>query len=338
LNAVGCSKKTWHADLFTLANRLPLMQQRISKNAFTHRWLFGMLRGGTARIRVRELLKECGGQGVSRPVFIVGCGRSGTTMLGTALSKHDRITYLHERRDLWISAYPQTDVWTAKASARGGKIKLAASHGNARRSRKLRRAFRLELARSGRPVLLEKLPINSFRLEFIQSIFPDARYIHIHRNGVEVAKSIERFCAQKQWFGSDQYKWQQLSEVANMKTATSELARLCKTDFEKGLLEWRLSTEEVVRFLGTLPEVCWCEISYDELTAAPVSSIEQILSFIGLASHSATIEFARNSIFRRTAKVEQISLSERQRQIGGPLLPISMAGESEITRRYLHLL
>jgi hypothetical protein len=314
------------------------MQQRISKNVFTDRGLFGMLRGGTAKIRVRELLKQCSGQGVSIPVFIVGCGRSGTTILGTALSKHDRITYLDERRDLWISAYPQTDVWTAKASARGGKIKLAASHGNAQRSRELRRAFRLELARSGRPVLLEKLPINSFRLEFIESIFPDGRYIHIHRNGVEVAKSIERFCAQKQWFGADQYKWQQLSEVANMRTATSELPRLCKTDFEKGLLEWRLSTEEVVRFLSTLPETRWCEISYDEMTTSPVSSIERILSFIRLASHPAIIEFARNSIFRRTAKVEHISLSERQRQIGGPLLPFSIAGKSEITRRCAHLL
>src|SRR6185437_1530971 len=142
----------------------------------------------------------------------------------------------------------------------------------------------------------------SFRLEFIQSIFPDARYIHIHRNGVEVAKSIERFCATRQWFGSHQYKWQQLSEVANMRTATSELPPLCKTAFEKGLLEWRLSTEEVARFLSTLPETRWCEISYDELTASPVSSIERILLFIGLASHSATTEFARNNICRRTAR------------------------------------
>ncbi|WP_417860784.1 hypothetical protein [Winogradskyella sediminis] len=34
------------------------------------------------------------------PVFLIGCGRSGTTILGTTLGKHQSITYLNERRDL----------------------------------------------------------------------------------------------------------------------------------------------------------------------------------------------------------------------------------------------
>ena len=34
------------------------------------------------------------------PVFIIGCGRSGTTILGETLSKHSKIKYLNERRDL----------------------------------------------------------------------------------------------------------------------------------------------------------------------------------------------------------------------------------------------
>jgi hypothetical protein len=105
------------------------------------RALFGMLRGWTAKIRVRELPKQRGGQGVSRPVFIVGCGRSATTVLGTALLKHGRITYLDEPRDLWISAYPQADVWTAKASTRGGKVRLEAADGNTHRSDSCIRLF-----------------------------------------------------------------------------------------------------------------------------------------------------------------------------------------------------
>ena len=91
-----------------------------------------------------------------------------------------------------------------------------------------------------RQIVVSKAPGNSHTHPFHRN--------GVHRNGVEVANSIERFCAQKQWFDSDQYKWQQLSEVANMRTAISELPRLCKTDFEKGLLEWRRSTEELARF------------------------------------------------------------------------------------------
>src|SRR5215212_6691597 len=59
-------------------------------------------------------------QGVSRPVFILGCGRSGTTIFGAALSKHKSITYLNEPRHLWFAAYPETDIWTQRAARRKG--------------------------------------------------------------------------------------------------------------------------------------------------------------------------------------------------------------------------
>ena len=64
------------------------------------------------------------GQKIRKPIFIIGCGRSGTTILGTALSMHRKITYLNERRDLWFKAYPKTDIWTDKAHSRNGKMVL----------------------------------------------------------------------------------------------------------------------------------------------------------------------------------------------------------------------
>ena len=45
-----------------------------------------------------------------QPVFLIGCGRSGTTILGTTIGKHESITYLNERRDLWHQAYPEFDI------------------------------------------------------------------------------------------------------------------------------------------------------------------------------------------------------------------------------------
>ena len=45
------------------------------------------------------------------PVFIIGCGRSGTTILGNTLSNHPKIKYLNERRDLWHKAYPEFNIW-----------------------------------------------------------------------------------------------------------------------------------------------------------------------------------------------------------------------------------
>src|SRR5690349_9110008 len=124
-------------------------------------------------------------QGCRDPVFIVGCGRSGTTALGTALSKHRQIAYLNERRHLWFAAYPETDIWTTHAACRKGKLVLTAADADVTRSERLRRLFRCHAMLAGRPLVVEKLPINAFRLEFLQAVFPEARYIHIYRNGLE---------------------------------------------------------------------------------------------------------------------------------------------------------
>ncbi|PYM01704.1 MAG: hypothetical protein DMF19_05650 [Verrucomicrobia bacterium] len=105
---------------------------------------------------------------VKSPVFILGCGRSGTTVLGNLLAQHPSVTYLHEARALWASAYPETDIWTEHAVARHGKLAFTESDVNPRKTRALQKLFALKLRRSRRPTLVEKLPINNFRLPFIR--------------------------------------------------------------------------------------------------------------------------------------------------------------------------
>jgi hypothetical protein len=263
-------------------------------------------------------------EGPSQPIFIIGCGRSGTTIFGTALSKHSKVCYLNERRDLWSSAYPETDIWTEKATARNGKMVLTAADAEIRKSRKLRRLFLLETVKTQKPILVEKLPINNFRLQFIHSIFPDARFIHIFRNGLEVARSIEKLSEKGKWFVPNSYKWNQLVQLAKTGKDTATLPELCTSYFDKGLLEWRLSTETAVSFLKGLSEDCFLEISYDDLTGEPVNTIERVLSFIGIENEPPVTNFVRDSIARRTDKLGNIPLSEKARIIGGELLPLSM--------------
>ena len=40
------------------------------------------------------------------PVFIVGMGRSGTTVLGKVLAVHNNVAYLNEPKAMWHVAYP----------------------------------------------------------------------------------------------------------------------------------------------------------------------------------------------------------------------------------------
>ena len=173
---------------------------------------------------------------ISRPVFILGCGRSGTTILGKTLAEHRDITYLNERRDLWSEAYPQTNIWTGDVSTRG-RMCLAGEDAERSRSKKLRRLFHRESLKTSRPVLVEKLPINNFRLEFINEIFPDARFVHIYRNGLEVARSIQTLSDQGHWYKFNHYKWDQLKQLAQKDAVTSDIPEMCNSYFRQGLFE-----------------------------------------------------------------------------------------------------
>ena len=73
---------------------------------------------------LRNLYSRLPFPGINRPVFIIGCGRSGTTIFGTVLSKHQDVAYLNEHRRLWFSAYPETDIWTPDAEVRQGRLEL----------------------------------------------------------------------------------------------------------------------------------------------------------------------------------------------------------------------
>lgn len=274
-------------------------------------------------------------RGVKRPVFILGCGRSGTTILGTSLSSHPDVAYLNEPRDLWVSAYPETDIWSAKAPSRGGQLVLDTTDTVDSKSKKLSRLFQIEAIQRGGSVLIEKTPVNNFRLAFIRHIFPDARFIHIYRNGLEVAASIAKIVEIGGWYGEDAYKWDKLAEYAMRFDETRHLPGLCTTPYEKGLLEWRLSTEAAVSFLHGLPDDSFFELNYDEFVDRPFNTFSRLIEFIGIDADPDMASFLAKRLTRRASKLGYGNVSEKDEMIGGPILPLSMDGSSGITRRYV---
>src|SRR5687768_6763980 len=129
------------------------------------------------------------------PVFIVGCGRSGTTALGRLLGEHPNVVYLNEPRALW-KLDPRTDVWSGDVPE--ARLDLDDVHPTIRS--RLRAAFFAKAADDD--LLVEKTPINSFRIDYIRAVFPRARFLHLLRNGLDVARSIERWCLEgRRWYG-----------------------------------------------------------------------------------------------------------------------------------------
>ena len=101
-----------------------------------------------ARTIVTQLYCRLPVPGISRPTFIVGCGRSGTTVLGTALSKHKDVTFLNEPRHLWFCAYPETDVWMPHLGLEGSLF-LGERDVDPKKTKRLSRLFRIETIISG---------------------------------------------------------------------------------------------------------------------------------------------------------------------------------------------
>src|SRR6185436_2775660 len=60
---------------------------------------------------------------VESPIFIIGTGRSGSTLLGMLLSMHKRIGFLNEPKALWHFAYNKEDV-IGSYSTDGANYKL----------------------------------------------------------------------------------------------------------------------------------------------------------------------------------------------------------------------
>lgn len=257
---------------------------------------------------------------LENPIFIIGCGRSGTTILGNSLSRHKSIVYLNERRDIWTYAYPVTDVWSNKSKKREGKIILNRKDCTSKRKKILRKLFQFEKIRSQKPILIEKLPINNFRLEFLKSNFPRAKYIYIQRNGLEVARSIAKQANKGNWFGHDDHKWDLLKKIAENDDQTKSIVGLCDNNYKRGLLEWRLSTEAVIRFLNNSKETDYIKISYNELMEKPVETINGLAQFIKIPFDSNVNDFVKTNISRRTKKIEVSEMSDEEMKIIGSYL------------------
>lgn len=116
----------------------------------------------------------------NRPIIVIGAPRSGTTFLGDVLSQHPQLHYMIEPNPLW------------KRFVRNPSdmVPLSGNEGAATRTRE---SFSNALGQSGKPRLLEKTPQNCLRFPFVHAVFPDAKFIHIIRNGEESTFSIAKF-------------------------------------------------------------------------------------------------------------------------------------------------
>lgn len=259
-----------------------------------------------------------------QPVFLIGCGRSGTTILGNTIEKHESITYLNERRDLWHQAYPELDIWSGKIA--NPKLIVDLKNSKSKQTKKLNRLFYQEQIAGDSTILLEKLPINNFRLSFIEKAFPNAKYIYLHRNGIEVAKSIEKSSDHGKWFGKNNIKWNLIEKLLKEPGLSKPVDF---SNFEKGLIEWKFSLDFSQSFFSKLDKNRYYSLSYQTFLENPKLQIENIYRFLDLDFNDNIISKITQNIRRRSEKIH--NLDENYLKIGGPNLKLSIENQIEQT-------
>ncbi len=133
------------------------------------------------RLAMRELWWSCRRPPAAPPVFVVGCSRSGTTVTYETLAASPQLTSLgFEIPQFWNGFVgPHNNHWHSEAAgAEDARPEF--------RKRFLQYCF----ARLGTGRVLDKTCINVLRVPFLASLFPDASFVYIYRDGRDNISSM----------------------------------------------------------------------------------------------------------------------------------------------------
>lgn len=127
------------------------------------------------------------------------------------------------------------------------------------------------------------------RIGFFADIFPEARFIHVVRDGRAVANSL----LQMDWWGG--YRGPSVWRLGPLDEAShSEWARSGHSFVTLAGLNWRLLMDGFVSEGARLTPGRYLEIRYEDFVTSPVESLRAMVEFIGLP-WSARIERAASS-------------------------------------------
>jgi hypothetical protein len=191
------------------------------------------------------------------PIFIVGCPRSGTTLMRQILDSHSRIACPGEtfflsglfeqlRNDLCVEGFERLGVSRRDVAA---MVRETILH-----------YFEAYLYRSGKARWADKTPLYAvYCREIVESLGPDVRFIYMLRHGLDVVNSM-----QDRW-------WMNMIAPG----VTDPLERL-----KAAAQVWIRVTESFDAFSAAYPALCHT-VRFEDLTAQPERFARRAIDFLG---------------------------------------------------------
>ena len=253
-----------------------------------------------AHFEVEKLLPQL--KPVKKPLFILGAGRSGTTILGIVLSMHNDVGFLNEPKALWHAIYPHEDV-IGNYSRGAAHYRLDASHVNNKIKRNAHRLFGAYLASVFSRRLVDKYPELIFRIPFVRKVFPDAQFIFLVRNGWDTCASIEKWsvrCGEQangevhDWWGVDQRKWKlmidELVQPDPYFTGVLSVIPNLKGHTDMAVLEWIVTMREGLLRIQENSD-CMRMVRYEDLVISPRKMLADIAAFAGFSEDETYLRY-----------------------------------------------
>ena len=204
------------------------------------------------------------------PILIGGCGRSGTTLLRVILDSHPN-----------LCCGPESNLFLVDKTHRLSLERIAfkfdlsvarvveMEQASTSLAEFIDRFFAAYAAARGKPRWAEKTPKNVTALDFIIAHYPSAQFLHVIRDGRDVACSLRTH--------------------PRHKVVNDQLVPLnTRNPWQPGVLRW---VEDVRAGLAYRSDPRYREIRYEDLVIKPEPTLRALFEFIGEPWHGSVLNF-----------------------------------------------
>jgi len=282
------------------------------------------------------------------PIFIVGAGRSGSTAFHHCFARHPHVSWVSKILDVYPKGEklnsamlrgldtPLISTALNKGVIEPGHLKPSEAYaywegiapGFSEPFRDLFESDLTERTKANLQSAVERLVVDGRpyplikitgwpRMGYLREAFPDAKFIHVVRDGRAVVNSIMQIDFWEGWRGTK--GWRGLDMTPSQKQRWDASGQSFVT---LAAMELSDMLDAMVTATPRVPTEQFFEITYESLCEDPVGSFEAITSFCDM---SMTADFERSVIdfgFRNTNDKWQRDLTElQQRQLEVELAP-----------------
>jgi hypothetical protein len=254
---------------------------------------------------------------MKNPIFVVGTGRCGTSLLAQILKSHPQlVTFPGEANHLWhpkVYPYNRRAVETPPILGDAAKFtRISIENWPRKHENKIRNILNgYHLLRGPSKVCILKSAMISFMIPQLLELFPGTKFLHIYRSGPSVVESL----VLKEWDKHKDY----YQDKADFRTVCARYWNDCILEIEKQRVELALDQK-----YGLL------EFSYEQLCEDPPAILDRLASFLGFecgefafdVSRITSQNFKAGDYYHNMAWIDPLSAMSGAMALKGYAVPV----------------